>query len=111
MKKLLVLAAGALAATAASLTLVSTGVAGAAPDTSGQTFSEAQATLKTAGYTAVMSTTIGDQVAQNDCTVVRQQTTTGGAFVGGDWPGSSSSSPKVLLTLDCTKAPKSAPSH
>jgi hypothetical protein len=106
LKKLLIVGAGALAATAASLTLASTGVAGAAPpDTSGQTFSEAQASLKSAGYTAVVSTTIGDKVAQGDCTVVRQQTTMGTAFAGGGWPGKSSS-PKVLLSLDCSKPPK-----
>jgi beta-lactam-binding protein with PASTA domain len=108
LKKLLVVGAGALAATAASLTLVSTGAAGAAPpDTSGQTFSEAQATLKSAGYDAVMSTMIGDKVARSECTVVRQQATMGTAFAGGGWPGKSSS-PKVLLSLDCSKPPKSS---
>jgi beta-lactam-binding protein with PASTA domain len=106
-KKLLIVGAGALAATGASLTLISTGVAGAAPDTSGQTFSEAQATLKAAGYTAVMSTTFGDKVAHSDCTVVRQETVMGSAFAGGGWPGKTSS-PKVLLSLDCSKPPKSS---
>jgi hypothetical protein len=106
-KKLVVVGAGALAAGAASLTLMSTGVAGAAPDVSGQTFSEAQAALKEAGYTAVVSTAVGDTVAQGDCTVVRESTTRASAFVGGDVTAPAST-PKVLLSLDCSTKPKSS---
>ena len=105
-RKLIVVGAGALAAGGASLTLMSTGVAGAAPDESGKTFSEAQADLKTAGYTAVMSTAVGGSVAQGDCTVLRQSTTKASGFVGGDVTAPSSS-PKVYLSLDCSKPPKS----
>ena len=108
MNKLLVILAGALAAIGASLTLVSTGVAGAAPDVSGQPFSEAQAALKAAGYTAVVSTTVGASVAQGDCTVVRQSSIKSSAFAGGDWPASTAS-PKVLLSLDCSSKPKPRP--
>jgi PASTA domain len=106
-KKLVVVGAGALAATGASLALVSTGVAGAAPDVSGKTFSEAQTALKQAGYTAVMSTAVGDTVVQGDCTVVRQETTVASPFVGGDVTAPKSS-PRVLLSLYCTKKPKPA---
>ena len=106
MKRLIIIAAGVVAAIAASLTLMSTGVAGAAPDVSGQTFSEAQATLKEGGYAAVMSTAVGDTLAQGDCTVVRQETTMATAFVGGDVTAPSST-PKVLLSLNCTAKPKS----
>jgi beta-lactam-binding protein with PASTA domain len=106
-KKLVVLAAGVLAAIAAGLALVSAGVAGAAPDTTGQTFAEAQAALKAAGYQAVVSTSIGDRVSQGDCTVVRQQTTMASPFTGGDVQ-TPNSSPRVLLSLDCSKAPPSS---
>jgi hypothetical protein len=109
--KLIVVGAGVLAAGAATLTLMSTGVAGAAPDVSGQTFSEAQAALKEAGYTAVVSTAVGDAVSQGDCTVVRQNTTTASSFVGGDWTGQgSTASSKVMLSLDCSTPPKAASS-
>jgi hypothetical protein len=69
------LAAGALAAIAASLALVSTGVASASPspDMSGKAFSVVQAALKAAGLTPVVSTTVGDKLPQSDCLVVRQQ--------------------------------------
>jgi hypothetical protein len=102
-KKLIVLGAGALAASAATLTLMSTGVAGAAPDESGKTYSEAQAALKAAGYTAVVSSAVGDAVAQGDCTVTRQQTTMGSPFAGGGWRGAGGGGKKVLLSLDCSK--------
>jgi beta-lactam-binding protein with PASTA domain len=105
-QKLIIIAAGLVAAVAASLTLMSTGVAGAAPDVSGQTFSEAQATLKESGYAAVMSTAVGDTLAQGDCKVVRQETTMASAFVGGDVTAPAST-PKVLLSLDCVAKPKS----
>ena len=108
MKKLLVVIAGAGAAIGASLPLINTGVAGAAPpDVSGDTFSEAQAALKESGYTAVMSTTLGDKLAQGDCKVVRQETTTASAFVGGD-VSAPSSNPKVRLSLHCNPEPKSS---
>jgi hypothetical protein len=42
-----------------SLTLVSE--AGAAPDTSGETFGEAKVALSEAGYTPVVSTSVGDK--------------------------------------------------
>jgi hypothetical protein len=106
-KKLIVVGAGTVAAGVASLALMSTGVAGAAPDESGKTYSEALADLKAAGYTAVMSTVVGDKVAQGDCTVVRQNSTKASAFVGGG-VSAPSSAKKVYLSLDCTKPPASS---
>ncbi|MCW2652492.1 MAG: hypothetical protein QOE41_2002 [Mycobacterium sp.] len=120
--KLVVVGAAAAAAGVAALTLSSTGVAGASPDQSGKTFSEAQATLKMLGYTPVTRVTVGDKTAQGDCTVVRQQdlgapatagwltpqTGAGGIFFGGDQPTlypiqlpQIPTPGQVLLTLAC----------
>ena len=79
MTKLIVFAAGAVGAIAMSLTLISAAIG--SPDTSGQTFAEAKAALTAAGYTVVVSTTVGDKLAQGDCTVIRQQDATGHPFV------------------------------
>ncbi len=77
-------AANALAA--AALALLTAGQAGA--DDTGQTYAEAQKALKAQGYTVVQSTSIGDQVPQSDCRVVKQLTTANG---------------HVMLSLDCNK--------
>ena len=108
-KKLTVVGAGVLAAGATALTLISTGVAGAAPDTSGQTFSEAQAALSKSGYQAVMGSSVGDDVSQGDCLVTRAQGIMATPFVGGD-VSAQGGKPKVLLSLDCTKKAKQAAS-
>jgi beta-lactam-binding protein with PASTA domain len=98
--KLIVFAAGAVGAIAMSLTLIS--AASGSPDTSGQTFAEAKAALTAAGYTVVVSTTVGDKLAQGDCTVIRQQDATGHPFLGGGWIGAPSSKPTVRLVLNCS---------
>lgn len=102
-KNLIVIGISALAAIAASLILISQ--ADATPDQSGQTFAEAKAALAQAGFTAVVATSIGDQLPQDQCTVVRQETTTAPAFAGGGWAGADTT-PRVLLSLNCNK-PKS----
>jgi hypothetical protein len=111
-KKLTVVGAGVLAAGATALTLIDTGVAGAAPDTSGQTFSEAQAALSKSGYQAVMGSSVGDDVSQGDCLVTRSQGTMAAPFIGGGnlGGGAPSGKPKVVLSLDCTKKAKQAAS-
>jgi hypothetical protein len=129
-KKLTVIGAAA-AAGAGLMTLLDTGVAGASPDVSGKTFSEAQAALKRYGYTAAAMTAVGDKTAQSDCKVVRQQDintpTPGwptsqlvnGVFVGGDQPtlypgpgfGDIPTTGQVLLTLDCYPAGDAGLSH
>jgi beta-lactam-binding protein with PASTA domain len=93
--KILVLAAAAFAAIAATAILVGNGPAGATPVVSGRTFSEAQATLRAAGYTAVASYSVGDQLPQNACIVFRQQ---------------SSSDSRVLVSLRCYPATDSTES-
>jgi hypothetical protein len=61
-----------------ALIAVAPGVASAssAPDVVNKKYADASADLSKAGYTAVVSTRIGDDVPQNDCIVVHQQTET-----------------------------------
>ena len=109
MKKLIVIACSALAAIAASLTVVSQ--AAAAPDQSGQSFADAKAALTAAGYDPVVATAVGDTLPRDDCTVVRQQTTGHATpFFGSSGPHgvmiTGNGNPKVMLTLDCNAKPK-----
>lgn len=107
MKKLIVITCSALAALAASLLVV--GEAAAAPDQTGESFADAKAALASAGYNPVVSTSIGDALPRDDCTVVRQQTTLAPPFQGGGTKGvlnSGNTNPKVMLSLDCSSQPK-----
>lgn len=101
MKKLIVFLAGAAAATVTSFTVISE--AAAAPNTSGQTYAEAQAALTSAGYSVVVSTTVGDKLPQADCTVIRQQDANDNPFLGGGWPAQGQQ-PTVRLALNCSPA-------
>jgi hypothetical protein len=124
LQKLVVVAAAAAGAGLTWMTLFSTGVAGASPDMTGKTFSEASAALKMAGYTPIVSIAIGDKTAQGDCKVVRQQdipaaiswvssqTSSNGVFIGGDqatlYPVQLPNVPvagRVWLTLACYGGP------
>ena len=107
MKRLLVIASTALAAAVTSLVVVSQ--AAAAPDQTGQSFAEAKAALSAAGYNPVVATSFGDKLPQDECTVVRQETTTAAPFQGGGTKGvvtTDNGSPKVLLSLNCNPQPK-----
>lgn len=103
MKKLIPLGAGA-SAIAAGLAL-GTGVANASPSVTGQTFSAASSTLKSAGYTVVAASSFGDKLAQSDCLVVSQRDAKKSVT------NSLASRPKtVFLSLDCSKVPPPATS-
>lgn len=80
--------AGAVAAVA--LALLTSGPAAA--DDTGQTYAQAQKSLKDQGYTVIQSTSIGDQLPQSECRVVKQLTSANG---------------HVMLSLDCNKKPAS----
>jgi hypothetical protein len=98
LRKLIVLGAAAAAAGTAAMTLASAGVAGASPSVSGKTLSEAQAVLKTSGWSTIATVAIGDKQPQGNCTVIGQQDMpagiagwstsdlVNGVFVGGDQP-------------------------
>jgi hypothetical protein len=61
--------------------------------------------LTEAGYSAVVSTSVGDKLAQGDCTVIRQETTSAAPFVGGD-VNAPATKPKVMLSLSCNPQSK-----
>jgi len=107
-KKLVVIACSAVAAVATSLVLIAE--AGAAPDQTGETFAQAKAALTQAGYDPVVFSAVGGSVPRDDCTVVRQQTTTATPFLGGAGPRGGmiqgNGNPRVLLSLDCSSKPK-----
>ena len=124
MKLSATLKAVTLAAAAGSLALLFSAPASASPDVTGKSFSNAQTALKTAGYTVVVASTVGDKTAQSDCVVTGQRDqptgiswltsqTVNGVFVGGDQPTLYPitlryipSSGKVLLSLSCYRATK-----
>ena len=69
MKRLIALGALSLASFAA---LWGSGIAASAgvPDVTGQKYGDAQGTLSDAGFTPVVSTTVGDREPWSDCVVV-----------------------------------------
>ena len=76
----------AVALGAGALALLTAGQAAA--DDTGQTYAEAQQALKDQGYDVIQSTSIGDQLPQGECLVVKQLTTANG---------------HVMLSLNCNK--------
>ena len=100
-------------ACASVLALSSAAVAGASPDMTGKSYSDAKTALSQAGFSAVASVVVGDKTSQSSCKVVRQQDFPITAiFVGGDQPtlypgpgfGNIPTSGQVLLTLSCYNA-------
>ena len=83
-----------------------TGVAQAAasPDVVGQKYSDAQTALSGAGYTAVVSTTVGDQKSWPDCVVVNQVSRT----VSPQENTGGSPTDQMLVSLNCDAALASA---
>lgn len=88
--------AGALAGVTAAAALALLGAGPAAADDTGQTYAQAQAALKDQGYAVIQSTSIGDQLPQSECRVVKQLTSANG---------------HVMLSLDCNKKSATAGSR
>jgi hypothetical protein len=65
----------AVAAAVAALSIVNAGPAEAksSPNVVGQKYGQASSTLNTAGFTPVVSTTVGDKMAWTDCVVYNQR--------------------------------------
>jgi hypothetical protein len=86
--------------------LLGSGVAQAAsaPNVVGQKYSDATAAISGAGMTPVISTTVGDRNARDDCLVVNQVSRTEEA------PENSGGSPtdQVLISLNCDSGEASA---
>ncbi|MGO4446845.1 PASTA domain-containing protein [Mycobacterium sp. 2YAF39] len=70
MKKLIVLGAGPVVATAAAAAvLFGAGTASAAPDVVGQTYSDAKTAIEDDGGSAVIASRFGDKLDEGDCIV------------------------------------------
>ncbi|MCV7300857.1 hypothetical protein H7J93_14600 [Mycobacterium barrassiae] len=69
MKKLIVLGAGPVVASAAAALVFGAGTAAAAPDVVGQTYADAQTAIEDGGGTAVVASRFGDKLDEGDCIV------------------------------------------
>ncbi|WP_162464718.1 MULTISPECIES: hypothetical protein [unclassified Mycolicibacterium] len=70
MKKLVVVGAGAAVATGAAVSMLfGTGIAAAAPDVVGHTYSDASSAIGDSGASAKVAVTVGSQLSQGDCIV------------------------------------------
>lgn len=104
MRKLLVLGGCALAA--ASLAVFESGVATAAPDVTGMTYSDAVSAIEEEGGTAKIAVTVGDrQDAMGDCLVTNA---TDAPFVRDGGGSFGHADGEVLLTLNCNRGAATA---
>jgi hypothetical protein len=78
-----------------SMAVVSSAVAGAAPNVVGMTYDKAQDAVSQAGLTAEVSTSFGTELQQGDCIVANQGLRPASTF------GQQSIPAKVLLSLNC----------
>jgi hypothetical protein len=78
--------------------------AASSPTVVGQKYSDAKGALATAGYSVVVSTTVGDEQSRDDCVVTHQEDRTVPP------PENTSASPtkQTLLSLNCDAAVASA---
>ena len=91
--KTLIILAGAAAATAAAA-LFGAGIAGAAPDVVGDTYSDASSTIEQSGGSAIVATRTGSGADTGDCIVTN-------AWDGSFVRDGSSSSGEVMVALNC----------
>lgn len=96
----------AIASAAVVAVLVAAGPAQAAssPTVVGQKYSDAKGALAGAGYTIVVSTTVGDDLVRDDCVVTHQQDRT----VPPPENTGASATKQTLLSLNCDAAVASA---
>jgi hypothetical protein len=87
----------ACAVTAAIVEATGPAQAASSPSVVGQKYSDAQGTLTSAGYTPVVSTTVGDKVARADCRVTNQVDQS----VPPPENTSASATNQTLLSLNC----------
>jgi len=78
--------------------------AASSPTVVGKKYSDAKGALGSAGYSVAVSTTVGDQLARDDCTVTRQQDRT----VPPPENTGASATKQTLLALNCDAAVASA---
>ena len=101
-----VLDVSAAATAVGALALAGSGVAVASssPDVTGQKYSDAQSAISGAGFTPVVQSTVGDQLAWPDCVVTRTQQRT----VQAPENSSGSSTNQLLVSLNCDAGVASA---
>ncbi|HXO54179.1 MAG TPA: hypothetical protein VN888_24865 [Mycobacterium sp.] len=86
-----------------TLALFGAPLAGASPTVTGQKYSDASSTLSSAGFKAVVASTVGDRLRWPDCVVSAQRDK--GAAQQGNHP---SAGKTVEVTLNCDAQPASA---
>jgi hypothetical protein len=101
-----VLGAVSAATALAALAISGSGVASAAPDVTGQKYSDAESSLSSAGFKPVVVATVGDQKAWPDCVVTRTQKRT----VQPPANSSGSATNEMLVSLNCDAGIASATS-
>jgi hypothetical protein len=92
--KMLTILTGAAAAAGASAALFGAGIAGAAPDVVGDTYSDASSAIEQAGGTAVVATRVGSGADEGDCIVTN-------AWDASFIREGESSSGEVMVALNC----------
>jgi hypothetical protein len=75
-------------------------VAHASPNVVGMTYGEASSELSTAGFTPVVSTTVGAALPWPDCVVTHQRDRTAPAPPNSQWNGGADVE-QTLVTLNC----------
>jgi hypothetical protein len=106
MKQILISIAFISAIAAAAATGTGVAQAASSPSVVGQKYSDAQGALSGAGFTTVVSNTVGDQTARPDCIVTHQEDRT----VPPPENTSASPSKQTLLALNCDAQVASAKS-
>lgn len=92
--KMLTILTGAAAAAGASAALFGAGIAAAAPDVVGDTYSDAASTIQQSGGTAVIATRVGSGADEGDCIVTN-------AWDASFIREGTSSSGEVMVALNC----------
>jgi hypothetical protein len=104
--KKIIISAGAIGAAGFAMGLFGAGIAAAAPDVVGMTYSDAVSQIEDGGGTAKIAVTVGDrQDAMGDCLVT---SATDSPFVRDDGGEFSHSSDEVLLALNCNRGAATA---
>lgn len=98
MKKLVVGAGAAVATGAAVSMLFGAGVAAAAPDVVGQTYSDASSAIEDSGASAKVAVTVGSKLSQGDCIVTNAWDAPFVRDSGGSFGHADS---EVMVALNC----------
>jgi hypothetical protein len=96
--------ATAAAGAALALTVSGVAVAGSPPDVTGQKYSDAQTAITGAGFTPVVQSTVGDQLAWPNCVVTRTQQRT----VQPPANSNGTAVTQLLVSLNCNAGVASA---